>query len=227
MPANARLCDGLSTEEKERASEKEPQITQGITKVRVERTENSVLVLLWRTVFYFWVYQILIPIPQVIPQRKFVPLWPSVNTWACDSGEPIKLRPITKRTNHNGSSLETQNNGGKVASKMVDGEDVRFSSTISFEQRFNCVICWAPNLRMIYGSCQHRLCENCLYDKQGNRRFGLERCPTCQRESAFPMTRPDIPEDNIEIQVQLGVRKCPNSRCKLHMWHWEIPDHLQ
>ncbi|XP_078349525.1 uncharacterized protein LOC144634448 [Oculina patagonica] len=110
---------------------------------------------------------------------------------------------------------------------MVDSDNFGFSSTISFEQRFNCLICWAPNLRMIYGSCQHRLCENCLYDTEGNRRFGLERCPTCQRENAFPVTRPDIPEDNIEIQVQLGVRKCPNSRCKLQMWHWEVPDHLQ
>lgn len=115
----------------------------------------------------------------------------------------------------------------KLASKMEDSTDFLLSSTISFEQRFNCLICWAPNLRMTYGSCQHRLCENCLYDKEGNRRAGLERCPTCQRENAFPVTRPDIPEDNIEIQVHLGVRKCPNSRCKLQMWHWELPDHLQ
>jgi len=110
---------------------------------------------------------------------------------------------------------------------MEDSTDLLLSSTISFEQRFNCLICWTPNLRMIYGSCQHRLCENCLYDKNGNRRTGLERCPTCQRENAFPETRPDIPEDNMEIQVHLGVRKCPNSRCKLQMWHWELPDHLQ
>ena len=115
----------------------------------------------------------------------------------------------------------------KSACNMADGTFTKFSSTISFEQRFNCLICWAPKLRMIYGSCQHRLCENCLYDKQDNRRVGLERCPTCQRENAFPARRPDIPEDNIEIQVQLGVRKCPNSRCNLQMWHWEIPDHLE
>ena len=128
--------------------------------------------------------------------------------------------------------METQNNGGKnsqfpIVSNMVDREFTPLSSRNTFEQRFNCLICWAPNLRMIYGSCQHRLCENCLYDKGGNRRFGLERCPTCQRENAFPSTRPDVPEDNIEIQVQLGVRKCPNRGCKVQMWHWELQNHLQ
>lgn len=124
--------------------------------------------------------------------------------------------------------METQNNGGKKrVSNMVDSENIVLSSTVSFEQRFNCLICWAPKLRMIYGSCQHRLCESCLYDKQGIRRLGLARCPTCQKEDAFPETRPDIPEDNVEIQFQLGVRKCPNSRCKLQLWHWEVPDHLQ
>ncbi|PFX13217.1 uncharacterized protein LOC111346316 [Stylophora pistillata] len=110
---------------------------------------------------------------------------------------------------------------------MADVASLQFSSTISYEQRFNCVICWAPNLRMIYGSCQHRLCENCLYDKLGNRKVGLERCPTCQRENTFPLTKPDIPEDNVEIQAQLGVRKCPNSLCNLQMWRWEVPGHLE
>lgn len=125
-------------------------------------------------------------------------------------------------------SWKRKTTAGKVSSNMVDTEVARLSSrNTSFEQQFNCLICWTPNLRMIYGSCQHRLCENCLYDKVGNRRFGLERCPTCQRENAFPATRPDVPEDNIEIQLQLGVRKCPNSGCKQQMWHWELPDHLQ
>ena len=116
---------------------------------------------------------------------------------------------------------------GKSADSMADRALTQFPFTISFEQRFNCLICWAPNLRMIYGSCQHRLCENCLYDKLGNRKVGLERCPTCQRENTFPLTKPDIPEDNVEIQAHLGVRKCPNGRCDLQMWHWEIPDHLE
>ena len=116
---------------------------------------------------------------------------------------------------------------GKSADSMADRALTQFPFTISFEQRFNCLICWAPNLRMIYGSCQHRLCENCLYDKLGNRKVGLERCPTCQRENTFPLTKPDIPEDNVEIQAHLGVRKCPNGRCNLQMWHWEIPDHLE
>lgn len=112
---------------------------------------------------------------------------------------------------------------------MVDEEIavVTFSSrNSSFEQKFNCLICWTPSLRVIYGSCQHRLCENCLYDKEGKRRIGLEKCPTCLRENVFPHTRPDVPEDNIEIQYRLGVRRCPNSDCKLEMWEWELSDHL-
>ena len=96
----------------------------------------------------------------------------------------------------------------------------------SFEQQFNCLICWTPSLRMIYGSCQHRLCENCLYDEEGNRRIGLEKCPTCQREDVFPLTRPDVPEDNMEIQHRLGIRRCPNSGCDLQMWSWELSDHI-
>lgn len=96
----------------------------------------------------------------------------------------------------------------------------------SFEQQFNCLICWTPSLRMIYGSCQHRLCENCLYDEEGNRRIGLEKCPTCQREDVFPLTRPDVPEDNMEIQYRLGIRRCPNSGCDLQMWSWELSDHI-
>lgn len=96
----------------------------------------------------------------------------------------------------------------------------------SFEQRFNCLICWTPSLRMIYGSCQHRLCENCLYDDEGNRRIGLEKCPTCQREDVFPLTRPDVPEDNMAIQHRLGVRRCPNNGCDLEMWYWELSDHI-
>lgn len=112
-----------------------------------------------------------------------------------------------------------------VISNMLDNTIAALFS--SFEQKFNCLICWAPSLRMIYGSCQHRLCENCLYDKEGKRRLGLERCPTCQRENVFPSTRPDVPEDNIEIQVHLGVRRCPHNGCKLQMWHWELQNHLE
>ena len=123
---------------------------------------------------------------------------------------------------------DAKQGGKKSVSNMADTGNLWLCSrNTSFEQKFNCLICWTPNLRMIYGSCQHRLCEKCLYDKEGKRRFGLERCPTCQRENAFPFTRPDVPEDNIEIQVQLGVRKCPNSGCKMQMWHWELLDHLQ
>lgn len=94
-----------------------------------------------------------------------------------------------------------------------------------FELKFGCTICWNAKLRMVYGSCQHRFCEDCVYDSKGNRNGGLERCPTCQRIDSLPQFRPDIPEDNVEIQVHLGVRKCPNSGCGLEMWHWELSSH--
>ncbi|EDO38126.1 predicted protein [Nematostella vectensis] len=120
--------------------------------------------------------------------------------------------------------------------KMADGRkkahatkspNVLLSPTrcCSFEQRFNCLICWSPRLRMVYGSCQHRLCEACLYDSNGERREGLEKCPTCQTMDAFPCFRPSIPEDNIAIQVQLGVRKCLNAGCGAEMWEWELDTH--
>ncbi|XP_013417267.1 uncharacterized protein LOC106178581 [Lingula anatina] len=96
----------------------------------------------------------------------------------------------------------------------------------SYEQRFNCIICWNPKLRMVYGSCQHRVCEECLYNEVGKRRRGLSRCPTCQREDAFPVDRPDIPEDNVEMQKRLGVIPCPNSGCDIQTWEWELEEHL-
>jgi len=99
--------------------------------------------------------------------------------------------------------------------------------TASFEQRFNCLICWSPKLRMVFGLCQHRLCEDCLYNSWGLRRIGLEKCPTCQMDSAFPYLKPSIPEDNIAIQRQLGVVKCPNEGCGLEMWCWEQEKHLR
>jgi hypothetical protein len=80
---------------------------------------------------------------------------------------------------------------------------------------------------MVYGSCQHRLCVNCLYDSNGLRRSGLERCPTCQREDAFPALKPNIPEDNVAIQHQMGVVNCTSPGCGVEMWCWELEGHLR
>lgn len=109
--------------------------------------------------------------------------------------------------------------------RPAEMEDITLSKT-TLEQKFNCLICWGPKLRMVYGSCQHRLCENCLYDEDGKRRAGVKRCPVCCKENSFPERRPIIPEDNVEVQVQLGIRKCLYDGCGLEMWHWELFQHL-
>lgn len=83
-----------------------------------------------------------------------------------------------------------------------------------------------PRLKMVYGSCQHRICVDCLYSNLDVRRPSMQKCPTCQKIDAFPLFRPDIPEDNIESQWCLGVRECTNSGCQIEVWEWELEDHL-
>ncbi|XP_059156365.1 uncharacterized protein LOC131941254 [Physella acuta] len=97
-----------------------------------------------------------------------------------------------------------------------------------FEQRFNCIVCMEPKLEMVYGWCQHRLCADCLYNQDSTLRTNLQRCPICAKLGSFPTTRPDIPEDSVELQKCLGVRVCPNSvrGCKTNIWDWEMDEHL-
>ncbi|XP_064602647.1 uncharacterized protein LOC135468366 [Liolophura sinensis] len=97
----------------------------------------------------------------------------------------------------------------------------------NYERSFNCLVCLTPKLRMVYGSCQHRICEQCLYSDEGERRPGMEKCPYCQREESFPIQRPDIPEDNIHQQKCLGISRCPDRNCNLEMWVWELSEHEQ
>ncbi|XP_033736294.1 TNF receptor-associated factor 6-like [Pecten maximus] len=95
-----------------------------------------------------------------------------------------------------------------------------------YEQRFNCIVCLSPRLKMVYGLCQHRVCEDCLYNDKMIRRSSFDKCPTCLKENTFPLLRPDIPEDNIEHQKCLGVRSCPHEGCNMEMWEWELESHL-
>lgn len=95
----------------------------------------------------------------------------------------------------------------------------------TYEQRFNCGICMCPKLMMVYGSCQHRICVDCLYCDDV-RRPSMEKCPTCLKDEAFPVIRPDIPEDNIESQRCLGIRSCTNAGCTIEIWEWELEEHL-
>lgn len=97
----------------------------------------------------------------------------------------------------------------------------------SYEQRFNCMICLCPRLEMVSGYCQHRICTQCLYNEDSIRKPSLDKCPTCQKEEAFPVIRPAIPEDVIEIQRCLGVRACPHSGCTMECWEWEMEEHLK
>ncbi|XP_061174346.1 uncharacterized protein LOC133183401 [Saccostrea echinata] len=97
----------------------------------------------------------------------------------------------------------------------------------SYEHRFNCMICLCPRLQMVTGYCQHRICTQCLYNEDGIRKPCLDNCPTCQMEDSFPVMRPAIPEDTVEIQRCLGVRACPHSGCVMELWEWELEEHLK
>nr|XP_054758591.1 uncharacterized protein LOC129264695 [Lytechinus pictus] len=115
-------------------------------------------------------------------------------------------------------------------SRVLGQKDQRSSSEEMFEQdqqhfesRIECGICLQPRLEMVTGKCQHRFCVRCMYDSKETRREGMKKCPSCQQDSAFPNVRPVIPEDLIEIQRALGVRKC--ERCGDEMWIRELLDH--
>lgn len=97
----------------------------------------------------------------------------------------------------------------------------------TFENRFNCIVCWCPSLEMVYGRCQHKMCVACCYDEQtGFILIKKGRCPTCQKDYQFPLLRPIIPEDNMEHQKCLGVCSCPND-CGIYLWQWEVEEHLR
>ncbi|XP_060561161.1 uncharacterized protein LOC132720931 [Ruditapes philippinarum] len=96
-----------------------------------------------------------------------------------------------------------------------------FQST--YEQRFGCCICLGPKLHMVSGQCQHRICDDCLY-VNNHRRPCMEKCPVCNMENSFPVTKPIIPVQVIEIQRCIGVQVCPNG-CPAQMWYWEVEEH--
>ncbi|CAH1793031.1 unnamed protein product [Owenia fusiformis] len=93
------------------------------------------------------------------------------------------------------------------------------------ETLFQCPVCWLPKLEMVYGTCQHRVCVDCVY-RAGVLRSEFSKCPTCNQKFPFPLYRPIIPDDNIEVQKKLGITRCQNSTsCKTEMWLWEIEEH--
>ncbi|XP_035682575.1 uncharacterized protein LOC118419978 [Branchiostoma floridae] len=92
------------------------------------------------------------------------------------------------------------------------------------EDRFSCPICLSPQLRMVSGLCQHRVCASCLYEDDSGT-LSLTCCPVCQEEGCFPKTRPIIPEDSVLAQRRLGVVSCPNDGCQEEMWEWELRNH--
>lgn len=92
------------------------------------------------------------------------------------------------------------------------------------EQRFNCTVCMCPKLKMVYGICQHKFCIDCLYKADGSLR--ISSCPMCNKVDQFPLERPIIPDDNIEIQRRLGIVDCPNEGCLYEMWIWDQEEHL-
>ncbi|KAL5008576.1 hypothetical protein ScPMuIL_014157 [Solemya velum] len=110
--------------------------------------------------------------------------------------------------------------------RVLDSISVLTNVQNTYEQRFNCPICLCPKLKMVYGSCQHRICQDCLYDADDIIRQSLQRCPSCQKEGSFPDQRPDIPDDNIELQKCLGMRVCVNG-CDVELWEWEIEEHVR
>lgn len=64
----------------------------------------------------------------------------------------------------------------------------KLNTFLLFFFRFGCCICLSPKLRMISGRCQHRICEDCLYDKE-ERRHCMDVCPMCSMVDSFPFTK--------------------------------------
>ncbi|GAB1609573.1 tripartite motif-containing protein 3-like [Argonauta hians] len=93
------------------------------------------------------------------------------------------------------------------------------------EQRFNCMVCLCPRLRMVYGKCQHKFCVDCLYNKDNSLRF--MSCPLCNQTDQFPTVKPIIPDDNVDIQKCLGIIECPNPGCNYEMWSRDREEHLK
>ncbi|XP_036363210.1 tripartite motif-containing protein 3-like [Octopus sinensis] len=93
------------------------------------------------------------------------------------------------------------------------------------EQRFCCMVCLCPRLRMVYGKCQHKFCVDCLYNNKDNS-LRIMSCPLCNQTGQFPEKKPVIPDDNIEIQKCLGIVECPNEGCNYEMWSWDQEQHF-
>ena len=107
----------------------------------------------------------------------------------------------------------------------LNGPDKSLEYQEHYEQIFNCPVCLCPKLRMVYGTCQHKLCDDCIYDNDGYRKTALDRCPVCMADEAFPQFKPDIPRDNELAMHQVGVRKCKHVGCNEQFWYWEMEAH--
>ena len=97
--------------------------------------------------------------------------------------------------------------GGGFESKSTERSQVQYQSSLGLDLlfyqkitlvslyrniyffRFNCMICLCPRLEMVSGYCQHRICTQCLYNEDNIRKPSLDKCPTCQKEEAFPVIR--------------------------------------
>eukprot|EP00118_Oscarella_pearsei_P001238 m.6952 g.6952 ORF g.6952 m.6952 type:complete len:147 (+) comp17288_c0_seq1:39-479(+) len=101
------------------------------------------------------------------------------------------------------------------------------SSTDLTERRHSCIVCLSPKLRMVWGLCQHRVCADCLYNADGWIIPIFESCPICHHPGSFPKRKPIIPEENIDIQINLGVTRCTVEDCPIECWNWEIDDHIR
>ena len=66
--------------------------------------------------------------------------------------------------------------------------DTKCNSSLFSADRFGCCICLGPKLNMVSGQCQHRICDDCLYEKD-NRRICMKNCPVCSYEDSFPVKR--------------------------------------
>uniref|UniRef100_V5HEI5 Putative interleukin 1 signal transducer strongylocentrotus purpuratus n=1 Tax=Ixodes ricinus TaxID=34613 RepID=V5HEI5_IXORI len=95
-----------------------------------------------------------------------------------------------------------------------------------FDLAFSCPICFCPSINIVFGSCQHYLCSQCLYDDlDDSLRSTLSKCPICKRPNAFPLSRPVVPESTRQLMRMAGVVECKHKRCCQEMWTWEQEQH--
>ncbi|KAM7283718.1 uncharacterized protein ISCGN_000824 [Ixodes scapularis] len=98
---------------------------------------------------------------------------------------------------------------------VSEGTRVKFEmERTDFNLIFSCPICFCPSINIVFGSCRHYVCSQCLYDDvDDSLRSTLLKCPICKWPNAFLPSRPVVPESTRQLMRLAGLVKCKHKRC--------------